>query len=99
MDAPPIQYCRTDDGVNIAYSTLGEGPSALFLHPPAVDHLTLEWGVPRFRKMQELWARLRAKYNLDPNTNYNMNDRTGEIGVRQVKQAGIASAESGPKKD
>ena len=24
MDAPPIQYARTDDGVNIAYWTLGE---------------------------------------------------------------------------
>ena len=26
MDAPPIQYARTDDGVNIAYWTLGQGP-------------------------------------------------------------------------
>ncbi len=25
MDAPQIQYARTDDGVNIAYWTLGEG--------------------------------------------------------------------------
>ncbi len=25
MDAPPIQYARTDDGVNIAYRTLGDG--------------------------------------------------------------------------
>lgn len=27
MDCPPIQYCRTVDGVNIAYWTLGEGPT------------------------------------------------------------------------
>ena len=26
MDAPPIQYARTDDGVNIAYSAMGNGP-------------------------------------------------------------------------
>jgi hypothetical protein len=26
MDAPPIQYARTEDGVNIAYWTLGDGP-------------------------------------------------------------------------
>jgi hypothetical protein len=26
MDAPPIQYARTEDGVNIAYWTLGEEP-------------------------------------------------------------------------
>jgi hypothetical protein len=25
MDEPPIQYARTEDWVNIAYSTLGEG--------------------------------------------------------------------------
>jgi pimeloyl-ACP methyl ester carboxylesterase len=38
MDAPPIQYARTDDGVNIAYWTLAEGhplihqPGAPFSH-------------------------------------------------------------------
>ena len=31
MDAPPIQYARTDDGVDIGYWTLGEGPP-LFHH-------------------------------------------------------------------
>ena len=31
MDAPPIQYCRTEDGVNIAYWTTGEGPPLLWL--------------------------------------------------------------------
>ena len=29
MDTPPIQYARTEDGVNIAYWALGEGPSDL----------------------------------------------------------------------
>ncbi len=48
-------------------------------------------------KMQRLWVRLRAKYNLDPNTNYNMNDRTGEIEVRTPKKPSVASAESKPK--
>ena len=33
MDAPPIQYARTDDGVNIAYWALGEGPPLLYLSP------------------------------------------------------------------
>ncbi len=31
MDAPPIRYTRTSDGVNIAYWTLGEGPPLLWL--------------------------------------------------------------------
>ncbi len=26
MDAPPIQYARTEDGVNIAYWTMGTAP-------------------------------------------------------------------------
>ena len=26
MDAPPIQYAKTTDGVKIAFWTLGEGP-------------------------------------------------------------------------
>ncbi len=29
MDAPPIQYARTEDGVSIACWTLGEGPADL----------------------------------------------------------------------
>jgi hypothetical protein len=29
MDAPPIQYTRTSDGVNIAYWTPGEGTRPL----------------------------------------------------------------------
>ena len=31
MDAPPIQYCRSADGVSIAYWTLGDGPPLLWL--------------------------------------------------------------------
>ena len=30
MDAPPIQYARTEGGVNIAYWTLGESGPSLF---------------------------------------------------------------------
>ncbi len=26
MDAPPIHYARTEDGVNIAYYDVGQGP-------------------------------------------------------------------------
>ena len=31
MDAPPIQCSRTDDGLNIAYWTLGSGPTVLIV--------------------------------------------------------------------
>ena len=39
MDAPPIQYARTEDGVNIAYWTLGEGPPVLMFSLPTLSHL------------------------------------------------------------
>jgi DNA-binding CsgD family transcriptional regulator/pimeloyl-ACP methyl ester carboxylesterase len=55
-DCPPIQYARTEDGVNIAYWILGAGPTAILVFPAAVSHLTLEWQVPRFRRMQEQYA-------------------------------------------
>lgn len=57
MDAPPIQYCRTEDGVNIAYWTLGEGPAVLPVYTPNSSHIALEWDVPGFRRAYEMLAR------------------------------------------
>ena len=34
MDAPPIQYARTEDGVNIAYTVAGRGPRVLHVSAP-----------------------------------------------------------------
>ena len=31
MDAPPIQYAKTSDGVNIAYTTAGGGPPVVWI--------------------------------------------------------------------
>jgi pimeloyl-ACP methyl ester carboxylesterase/DNA-binding CsgD family transcriptional regulator len=56
MDAPPIQYARTDDGVNIAYWTLGEGPPLLHLINHAFSHVELEWRVPAIRDWYEKLA-------------------------------------------
>ena len=53
MEAPPIQYARTSDGVSIAYWTLGEGPPVLMVHVPAMSHLQREWEVPTLRKFYE----------------------------------------------
>ncbi len=41
MDTPPIQYARTEDGVNIAYYAKGEGPAVVvmpFLFQLGVEH-------------------------------------------------------------
>ena len=66
MDAPPIQYCRTSDGVNIAYWTLGEGPTTLLLRPLLGSHLTLEWQVPRIRRAHEQYASDLRLIDYDP---------------------------------
>ena len=57
MDAPPIQYCRTTDDVNIAYWTMGDGPTVLVMLTPSLSHVRLEWEVPRFRRFYQALAR------------------------------------------
>jgi len=43
MDAPPIQYAKTSDGVNIAYWAIGEGPPLVILSTPIATNIQLEW--------------------------------------------------------
>ena len=56
MVAPPIQYARTEDNVNIAYWTLGEGPVLCHIYPPVLTHVGLEWQVPALRRWYESLA-------------------------------------------
>jgi len=42
---PRIQYARTSDGVNIAYSTAGEGRSMIFMPIPGFSHAQLDWEI------------------------------------------------------
>ena len=64
MDAPPIQYARTDDGVNIAYWTLGEGPPLLHL-PPSISNIQQEWDIPPIRSWYERVARHHTLIRFD----------------------------------
>ena len=58
MDAPPIQYCRTEDGVNLAYWTLGErSHPALIIVPWGIGHLTVEWEIAQVQAWYERLAR------------------------------------------
>jgi pimeloyl-ACP methyl ester carboxylesterase len=43
MDAPPIQYARTSDGVSIAYWVLGEGPPLVVQSSLNASHVQMEW--------------------------------------------------------
>ncbi len=67
MDAPPIQYARTEDGVNIAYWTLGERSNpALVIVPWGIGHLTVEWQVEPLRAWCERLARSFFLVAYDP---------------------------------
>jgi class 3 adenylate cyclase/pimeloyl-ACP methyl ester carboxylesterase len=43
MDAPPIQYAKTSDGVSIAFWAIGEGPPLVILSNPTVTNIQMEW--------------------------------------------------------
>ncbi len=74
MDAPPIQYARTDDGVNIAYWTLGRGRP--FISTPAIPgtHLGEEWNVAHLRAWYESVSRDRQLVRYDPR-GFGLSDR------------------------
>ncbi len=55
---PRIQYAKTEDGVSIAFWTLGEGmPLVSMPHP--FSHLQLDWEIPEFRSWEERLAKNR----------------------------------------
>lgn len=59
MDAPPVQYVKTSDGYDIAYSVAGNGPT-LVAAGTGCDHLQLSWRYPGLRDwLPELAARFR----------------------------------------
>jgi len=55
--APAVRYARTDDGLDIAYWSLGHGP--VLLHSPNVQlgHLQAEWSVDGMRRWYQDLAR------------------------------------------
>jgi DNA-binding CsgD family transcriptional regulator/pimeloyl-ACP methyl ester carboxylesterase len=60
MDSPGIQYAKTNDGVSIAYWTLGSGPP--LVHSWGVtSHSQLEWQFPEIR---EWYLRLARSWRL-----------------------------------
>jgi class 3 adenylate cyclase len=60
MAAPgDIHYARTSDGIDIAYTTFGEGPD-LLIAPGFVTHLDLIWDLPPFHSILELRHRFRV---------------------------------------
>lgn len=62
---PRIQYCRTSDGVNIAYWTLGEGRPVVNLPFSPGTHIQLEWEDPDFRRWYERMAQTQTVVRFD----------------------------------
>jgi class 3 adenylate cyclase/pimeloyl-ACP methyl ester carboxylesterase len=50
---PRIRYARTEDGVSIAFWTLGEGVPLVRMQPTPFSHSLLEWSVPEIRIWHE----------------------------------------------
>ncbi len=54
---PRIQYAKTEDGVNIAYWTMGEGEPLVYMPWIPFGHIELEWQDPDHRRFCEGLAR------------------------------------------
>ena len=52
---PRIQYAKTEDGVNIAYWSMGEGNPAIQV-VGSLSHLQKEWAFPERRAFYERLA-------------------------------------------
>ena len=54
---PRIQYAKTEDGVNIAYSVQGQGRPLLHLQGAVFGHLQLAWQIPHYHRWFEQLAK------------------------------------------
>jgi class 3 adenylate cyclase len=62
---PRIQYAKTEDGVNIAFYTLGEGMPVVLPWVNPFCHIQLEWRVPPMRQWYERLALNRRLVRYD----------------------------------
>jgi DNA-binding CsgD family transcriptional regulator/pimeloyl-ACP methyl ester carboxylesterase len=53
MDAPPVQFVKTSDGFNIAYSVCGEGSPLVLLPLPFANNIELLWDGSLYREFFE----------------------------------------------
>ncbi len=62
---PRIQYAKTEDGVSIAYWTLGEGMPVVQVPAGIFSHIQLEWQTPQLRQWYERIAQKRMYVRYD----------------------------------
>jgi class 3 adenylate cyclase/pimeloyl-ACP methyl ester carboxylesterase len=63
---PRVRYARTSDGVNIAYTTYGEGPPLVLTPNLTSTHLQLELGMPEMRPFYEGLSKRLQIIRYDP---------------------------------
>jgi class 3 adenylate cyclase/pimeloyl-ACP methyl ester carboxylesterase len=89
MADPPIRYVRNADGLNIAYSALGEQRPMIAMPPGLFQGIELEWQVPRMRRMAEVAARSFRYIRFDPHgcglSDRNDDDVTLDAYVRDLE--------------
>ena len=54
---PRIQYAQTEDGVSIAFWTLGDGKPVVEMPTLPVSQIQMEWQIPEWRRWYEALAR------------------------------------------
>ncbi len=63
VNAPPIQYARTTDGVSIAYCTVGDGKALVYMPGVPFRHVSLLWTLsPEDRQLAQLLASLGRRW-------------------------------------
>ncbi|MFQ5517373.1 MAG: adenylate/guanylate cyclase domain-containing protein, partial [Acidimicrobiia bacterium] len=59
-----VRFCKTSDGVRIAYATIGSGPPVVYV-PGWISHLELNWQIPQYREGAERLAQHFTSVSLD----------------------------------
>jgi class 3 adenylate cyclase len=62
---PPIRFGRTDDGLDIAYWNVGDGPTLVAMPSLPWSHIQLEWGIPSIRAWYQAIGRGRRLVRYD----------------------------------
>jgi len=65
MTEPRIQYAQTEDGISIAYSTLGDGKPLVIVPSTEFSHIQAEWQLPGASSYFERLAKERMVVRYD----------------------------------
>lgn len=63
-----IQFAQAEDGVAIAYSSIGSGPPMILTHNFGLSHIEQEWNVPSLAAFYSALASHHRVTRLDPRT-------------------------------